>query len=76
MKNRNESLNVNRTNTGKIFVGILVFGSVWGLFDAISVAYFAPLFHIRQLCLCPVTVVIFGFFRAWRISKDCISSGR
>ena len=62
MKNRNESLNANRTDIKKIFVGILVFGSVWGLLDAISVAYFAPFFHIRHLCLCPLTVVIFGFF--------------
>lgn len=62
MTSYNKSLISNRTNIGKMFVGILVFGSIWGLLDAISIIYIAPFFHIRQLCLCPLTVVIFGFF--------------
>jgi hypothetical protein len=44
-----------------IFIGMLVIGSIWGLLDAITVVYIYPLFQCRNLCLCPVTVIIFGF---------------
>ncbi|GAG98156.1 unnamed protein product [marine sediment metagenome] len=62
MTNKENSIITNQNSLKKVMVGILVFGSIWGLLDAISVLYIAPFFHIRQLCLCPLTVVIFGFF--------------
>ena len=62
MINKENSIITNQNSSKKVMVGILVFGSIWGLFDAISVLYIAPFFHVRQLCLCPLTVVIFGFF--------------
>ncbi|MFH1296704.1 MAG: hypothetical protein ABIJ04_05460 [Bacteroidota bacterium] len=55
------SLNTGRKSTGNILVGILVIGSIWGLLDALTVIYISPMCHIRKLCMCPMTVVIYGF---------------
>ena len=51
----------DQNGRGKIISGILVIGSIWGLLDAITVKYISPLFHVRGLCLCPLTVVFLGF---------------
>ncbi len=55
------SLSTGRKSAGNILVGILVIGSIWGLLDAITVIYISPMCHIRKLCLCPISVVIYGF---------------
>lgn len=55
------SLSTGRKSAGNILAGILVIGSVWGLLDAITVIYISPMCHIRKLCMCPMTVVIYGF---------------
>ena len=62
MNNLENSIIANPKKIGKIIAGILIFGSIWGLIDAISIIYIAPFFHERHACLCPLTVVIFGFF--------------
>ncbi|OGU12717.1 MAG: hypothetical protein A2475_07190 [Ignavibacteria bacterium RIFOXYC2_FULL_35_21] len=49
------------TKIGNMLVGMLVIGSIWGLLDAITVIYISPLFHMRKLCLCPLSVVVYGF---------------
>ena len=59
--------NINNSRLNKvdgiknILVAMIVIGSLWGLLDAITVIYISPMFHIRKLCLCPITVVIYGF---------------
>jgi len=55
------SLITGRKSAGNILVGMLVIGSIWGLLDAVTVIYISPMFHIRKLCICPITVVIYGF---------------
>ncbi|MBC8485145.1 MAG: hypothetical protein H8D45_03785 [Bacteroidetes bacterium] len=55
------SLGTGRKSAGNILVATLVIGSIWGLLDALTVIYISPLFHIRKLCMCPMTVVIYGF---------------
>jgi hypothetical protein len=56
----------NRSNVAPIVIGILVLGSIWGLLDAISVgalfSHIAPTLHSHQICICPLTGAVFGFF--------------
>ena len=56
----------NWSNVAPIVIGILVFGSIWGLLDAISVgalfSHIAPSLRSHQICICPLTGAIFGFF--------------
>jgi hypothetical protein len=56
----------NWSNVAPIVIGILVFGSIWGLLDAISVgalfSHIAPSLRSHQICICPLTVAVFGFF--------------
>jgi hypothetical protein len=55
-----------RSNIAPIVIGILVFGSIWGLLDAISTgalfSHIAPFLHDNQICICPLTGAVFGFF--------------
>ncbi len=50
----------------RVVIGILVFGSIWGLLDAMSTgALFlriAPFLHSHHICVCPLTSAIFGGF--------------
>ncbi|TSA23840.1 MAG: hypothetical protein D4R67_12800 [Bacteroidetes bacterium] len=55
------SLSTGCKSAGNMLVAILVIGSVWGLLDALTVIYISPMFHIRKLCMCPMTVVLYGF---------------
>jgi hypothetical protein len=56
----------NWSNVAPIVIGILVFGSIWGLLDAISVG--ALFSHVdaflknHDICICPLTGAVFGFF--------------
>jgi hypothetical protein len=56
----------NWSNVAPIVIGILVFGSIWGLLDAISTgalfAHIAPTLKSHQICICPLTGAVFGFF--------------
>ncbi len=53
-------------NKKSILIGILVFGSIWGLFDAVSVGVLfsgvGPLLNQSKVCICPLTGAIVGFF--------------
>jgi hypothetical protein len=54
------------SNIAPIMIGILVFGSIWGLLDAISVgalfSHIGPALRSNQICICPLTSAVFGFF--------------
>ena len=56
----------NWQNKKSILIGILVFGSIWGLLDAILVGalflHIAPFLRSHLICICPLTVAIFGVF--------------
>lgn len=56
----------NRSNIAPIVIGILVFGSIWGLLDAISVgalfSHIAPSLRSHDICICTLTSAFFGFF--------------
>lgn len=55
------SLDTGGKSAWNIMAGILVIGSIWGMLDALTVIYVSPAFHIQKLCMCPMTVVIYGF---------------
>ena len=58
---KENSRETGRKSAGNILTGILVIGSIWGLLDALTVIYFSPVCNIKKLCLCPMTVVLYGF---------------
>lgn len=57
--------NENSINKGiktkNLLIDMLVFGSIWGLLDLLTVTYLVPPCHIQKLCSCAITVVIIGF---------------
>ena len=66
MKTAAKTQNGNWSNVAPILIGILVFGSIWGLLDAISTgalfSHIAPTLRSHQICICPLTGAVFGFF--------------
>jgi hypothetical protein len=66
MSNTEKSLTDNPQGTGNILIIILLFGSVWGLLDALSVktlsSFTGNFFCSRGICTCPLTAIVFGFF--------------
>ena len=66
MKTGEKTQTSNWSNVAPIVIGILVFGSIWGLLDAISTGalftHIAPTLKSHQICICPLTGAVFGFF--------------
>lgn len=56
----------NWQNKKSMLIGILVFGSIWGLLESVVAGglflHAGPFLRQHHICICPLTGAIFGFF--------------